>query len=303
MPVLFNWLELACYMILLKPHDDEILAGHVGRMVIANNLKSSVELHAKLIGLAWADKGASISEVLSKLLGVPFSSYLEKHTLLPFTRVVFKDEVEEDLANIARRGCRVSEKFIKGIGYLCSNCVEEDLSKHGCSYWKRSHQLPGVDFCMLHSVSLTVIKNKDVFLFSPNHWSSKCVADDIKFNVSNSFINNYYEISSYFLSSGERVPLTQASNKIRMLAKELGLGGFKKSKEMNLSAEVAHHAPTHWLENYFSELLHDEYICKKNYIDSVLRGNWASGMVYAMILSALFDSGHEAIDYFFIDLQ
>ncbi|PUE12779.1 TniQ family protein [Limnohabitans sp. T6-20] len=39
----------------------------------------------------------------------------------------------------------------------CPKCIEEDCDFHGLSYWRRSHQLPGVNHCSKHSVSLYMV--------------------------------------------------------------------------------------------------------------------------------------------------
>jgi hypothetical protein len=50
---------------------------------------------------------------------------------------------------------------------LCRACVAEDLDFHGVSYWRRTHQLVGVSWCLKHGTPLSVAKEGRAFLGSP----------------------------------------------------------------------------------------------------------------------------------------
>jgi hypothetical protein len=50
---------------------------------------------------------------------------------------------------ICSAGVRAPSKF-----FLCPVCTELDIRQHGETYWRRSHQLPGVLVCPVHAVSL-----------------------------------------------------------------------------------------------------------------------------------------------------
>lgn len=69
----------------------------------------------------------------------------------------------------------------------CPRCVEEDCAVYGWTFWRRSHQLPGVWICPNHQVGLTVYPARLRQLFrtewalpSPNaHASSQCIKSSV----------------------------------------------------------------------------------------------------------------------------
>jgi hypothetical protein len=50
----------------------------------------------------------------------------------------------------------------------CPKCIEEDCDFHGLSYWRRSHQLPGVNHCLKHSVSLYMVDPECLIMCQPS---------------------------------------------------------------------------------------------------------------------------------------
>jgi hypothetical protein len=37
---------------------------------------------------------------------------------------------------------------------FCPQCVSQDIEEHKFSYWRRTHQLPGIPWCMKHGTQL-----------------------------------------------------------------------------------------------------------------------------------------------------
>jgi hypothetical protein len=46
--------------------------------------------------------------------------------------------------------------------------IQQDLSTHRCSYWRRTHQLPGVSFCPIHKVPLVLVDAPLALLKDPH---------------------------------------------------------------------------------------------------------------------------------------
>jgi hypothetical protein len=91
---------------------------------------------------------------------------VEKHTLLPALFPFISESRTEDIINDITHGRRVEDscvgklignkygKCISEIIKYCPCCMEEDLSKYGCSYIHREHQYAFIQSCNTHSVDL-----------------------------------------------------------------------------------------------------------------------------------------------------
>ncbi len=67
--------------------------------------------------------------------------------------------------------CNVVGLAIVPYGYdhlLCESCVEQDLREFGYSFWRRSHQLPGVYFCSDHGRALLCFEGREAFRSAPD---------------------------------------------------------------------------------------------------------------------------------------
>lgn len=92
------------------------------------------------------------------------------HTLLPLNAAVsswanldwFEDS---EPASIARR--LASREGATG-GSLCARCVDEDVAFWGFGYWRRSHQIEGVDWCSKHTVPLHRVTGEVAYLPLPH---------------------------------------------------------------------------------------------------------------------------------------
>lgn len=75
--------------------------------------------------------------------GVNISELLETNTIYPIYR---------PFLGLYKRGFDSSQLRSREpyIARICYSCSQEDVEKHGCYYWHRAHQLPGVMVCWRH---------------------------------------------------------------------------------------------------------------------------------------------------------
>ncbi|SMP71997.1 TnsD family transposase [Anoxynatronum buryatiense] len=97
---------------------------------------------------------------------VPYSGstlaeeFIWKHTLYPYYTTFQSNErrrqIKESMLShnggdiYSRAGIMASTIKTKSHLCYCPSCVEEDFVKYGETYWRRSHQLPGVFLCQKH---------------------------------------------------------------------------------------------------------------------------------------------------------
>ncbi len=131
------------YLNIPAPLPDECLRGYGGRVRLLNGQA----IHQRLGLLPW----------LSEVANCSISLLTKHHTHLGYQRFVNGEYFQQDIGNHRDliSNCRISAGATPiDTSRFCPECIREDMGFHGVSYWRRAHQLPGVDHCTKHTVSL-----------------------------------------------------------------------------------------------------------------------------------------------------
>ncbi len=100
---------------------------------------------------------------LANLCGEPPDHILRRHTLFPYIVAFMSPEIRARLAEKSIYPLRREESLTslaksvtQAVPFLrlCPKCVEEDMCRHGESFWHRAHLLPAVYMCLKHGVRL-----------------------------------------------------------------------------------------------------------------------------------------------------
>ncbi len=148
----------------VRPYTDELLTSALVR-VCRHYLLSMDTLGRHFLGRPkWHPRFIGIPAIapMAEILGVSASELLWKHTVFPYA-TAYVDEatygraIKSALSDVepASNGT-LAQNAILSIEYwrFCHRCVTEDMARHGESYWRRSHNLPGVWVCSTHHVYL-----------------------------------------------------------------------------------------------------------------------------------------------------
>lgn len=157
-----------------QPFPDELARSVKGRLMRLNGLVCE-ETTNRLLDLVYRQSNpGDLSrrlpiETLAFAVGMDRQSFICQHTMLPYRRAMANQAWEQPHGSDADPGWRVpamlqSERVA---AFLCPQCVEEDLSFHGVSFWRREHQLPGRWWCSKHDGGLHQVEGRDPFFVSP----------------------------------------------------------------------------------------------------------------------------------------
>ncbi|WP_159780850.1 TnsD family Tn7-like transposition protein [Bacillus sp. N1-1] len=151
------------------PYPDELLYSILARYhVRSGNISAKVtveELYGKrTIRSVW-DLPANLNALSSKLGGFwSVENIINNHTMYPYYAAFLlpkqaekvKKSMENDTGGTIHTRTGVSASNIKPKRFLwtCSSCISEDLERYGETYWRRSHQMPGVFICTKHEMLL-----------------------------------------------------------------------------------------------------------------------------------------------------
>jgi hypothetical protein len=295
-------------MIVRAPLPDEPLKAFLGRMRRHNVCSTDAELFGKLASRMSIkiDEASRINpvEFLAEVYGVRPIFFVRQHTMMPFTKLVGwfdRDRGEvPDLVN--RKYLSSALRSPRPHAYLCPHCVEEDIDFRGISYWRRLHQLPGVDWCVKHGVALRRCEGIDILEQSPILASDSSLALDgnqVAQAREHPLVARYARIAEGLLTEiSQSLHTADVSVLIRDWSKEQGLRVSLNGKRPLLSDRVAESFPKAWLSLHFPASTRKEAGVFSSWID----GTWfsrkvaASAALYVLALSVMYESSDEALN-------
>lgn len=157
------------------PLPDEIARGYLGRIANQNGVKDEGQIVSMLrlhVGSDATDRrDHAVIELLASASRSDLNTFLRCHTLLPH-RSFITDKADRDSGFGTSRSVLWSQgmKILRTASYFCPQCVEEDISFHGQSYWRRQHQLPGMLLCAKHGCGLFYVASNKALLKPPSHF-------------------------------------------------------------------------------------------------------------------------------------
>jgi hypothetical protein len=290
---------------LCKLQPDEILEGWRTRMGTINCLPNDKSIDLFMGKLARQQKpnieGNDFVENASTLVGISKELLLKKHSLSTFFNAL-EGLRPSKLANLSvkhRQAYQRNAPFRIGNKSLkyCSECAAKDLSILGYSYWRCSHQIPGVLWCSEHDNFLS-IHNKSGGLKSPHQLSDSNTSSDLlalsqeQITILKKYAQMAYEIFSF----GSSIDSGAAS---AALGKQAKLKNFRISKpglKITPSTMLQNVLPKWWLEETFPRVnwISDKYIWTIDGACSPSASRYTTSTL--CLLSALFyESSEDAI--------
>lgn len=283
-------------------HPDELLLGYIGRVARFNDVtrgKLQCAVHQRYGNTGWTGVHKTWSAPLAFALGISAPELLTRHTLEPLIRVNCKPIATSRVLPLNRNvlpAVKHAEVSVQRQKLrLCRSCVREDLDFWGYSYWRRSHQLPGVRWCLKHRCGL---------LDAHDHCAQDLFPEECQATVRgqlsymwSSPVQRFAEVCVGLLEIEQRIPTRQSRYRMRERAMALGLRISLIGKRATISDRVAEQFPARWLAELipsFRDNVTGQYLPA---IDRVLRsGDSASvGSAFALVLTALYSDADEAL--------
>lgn len=146
------------------PLPDELFTGYLGRFRALNQIPTIHSLF-KTLQRQISPEGSKRRKTVTLaagLAGVPVESFTRLHSLLPWLgafRHFPPEQIAEDHDWLGR-----PEKRLR----VCRDCIAEDLGFWGFTYWRRSHQIVGVTWCLKHGCGLTETRIKSACECAPD---------------------------------------------------------------------------------------------------------------------------------------
>ncbi len=291
-----------------KIHPDEFSRGYRGRIRIPNITFPSTKsfmaaLREELHPPGTPQDDCPDAATLALAAGMSLMQFVRSHTLIPLFRmappkdegVIHGDPSRLDIIKYygTLTWDRINPRF-------CLDCIKEDLDFWRYTYWRRSHQFPGICWCSKHGTQLAIssLGNKAFdetpslemeahFEFSPQEF--KQISD-------NPVIQRYADILFSFLDSERPIASIHAMHRISEQIKKQSIRTAKAGKRPKFTDRILEQCPMPWVRALYPSI--DKRLASESFnpIDC-LPSTPVANHTYALALAVLFDSSDEAVNY------
>lgn len=243
---------------------DELIVGYLGRIGAVNGIRNESELRTVLRKSYKQQNGqdsdGSLIEHLAQLSGMNTYHLACHHTLIPLFRAVashLNDHLHGDPSDfglIAAHAPRLIRRDLQ----LCPDCMREDIDYLGFTFWRRSHQLPGIDWCEKHATALHSIGKHSNLLKQPHNVEEGLGSNAIQLDKSteeNAVIYRYSELVKIILDFKSPIAPEAISASLAEKARQKGLRITPTGSRAVLSDIIPDYLPTAWMKRHFPSLL------------------------------------------------
>lgn len=293
--------------ILIEPMPHEFVPAHAGRIAFfIRGQTPKIQRQWLIARLAERHREGAASlgllQQLAVISGMSATDYARQHSMLPTLRVAAHEVAPAlhgsvDRPEIAKFvGSRLHSEKV----HLCRKCVAEDISHWGFSWFRRTHNLAGIEICPVHGDALHLVNNPDPFSLLPQHWIDlgevECVehestsADEVKFQTR---LQESYEL---FLDRDRPFELHSIYVPLAQRVNELGLRNSHIGKKPPLSDHVLSIAPRAWLARHWPKLCQKKPGAFFSSLDRLPLSTVTpgTGFAYVVACATLFHSAEDA---------
>jgi TniQ len=186
--------------ILCQPMPDEPVLGHLGRIAILNSYPSIERMSlaldkSTLVGGKTAR--AALRSLACVAAGMPLETYAIQHSMIPFLRNV-EHPAGMRLSKLCGKMLRNQYRRINQRPRCCIACMEADVRNHGFSWFRRTHDLSGVPWCLVHDTTLQEVHADHVHCACPHIWRDRqllkpCAAHWDRLSKAPSLVRRYVD--------------------------------------------------------------------------------------------------------------
>lgn len=291
-------------MIVVSPMPQEIAVAHAGRMALLNGYESQVakRFAARSEQVSEGAGGLPLISQLALLCGMGITDYARQHSMLPVLRVAMNSApcLHGRDASLTRL---VGARLHIANAQLCPECVREDLSHWHFSWFRRTHNLEGIETCPVHGVGLHRVIDCNPWTKLPHHWLEMGKTEaivGIELSVGDTqFQSRMHDVYGFLLERSGPYAVGTIRRALARRASELGLRTSRTCSKPLLSEFLRDCAPPAWIERHLPQLdakSEGTYFAMLDRLptSSITPG---TGFAYALALAVLFDRVEDAGPY------
>lgn len=296
-------------LIIPSAFPDEFLTGYWGRIATVNN-RDSVSNIKKNLKKWFSEVKPEIKEqsslfALANALGTEAETVAKHHSLIPILRTTrpetinfpvnsgIKDSYEYGLLR------NYNQIVPKKMACFCGACVIEDRDYPWISFWKRSHQIPGIDWCLKHMEPLQEVHDKNAFFKQPSIYldnGSYCKKSE-SLGMHNPIILRFAQLIEEAFKLDVLVNNRIAQEVLSSKARSIGVNFSEMGVSRQLSDLMNEVLPEQWMIKFFPRLKKENHGKFVAGFDEVLKPSRKGKSYVNTLLAAavLFDDANEAM--------
>lgn len=287
-------------LILPKPAPDELAHGYWGRLHQLNLMASPNET-LRALAAHFGSRSGSCRTILTlaSAAGISAQAFVQGHTLIPATLAISTNSPGRIHGHGLEDGHNLLQPFqlAKSSAYFCPSCIEEQRQHTGMAYWKRVHQLPGIDWCPTHHETLLSDKSTAFRMRNPTVANALTIPTrGVTTSATTPAMERYAQIMAGFLLRHRRLAPGEGAKAIRPVAHARGFRiGNVESVAPYLSDVVLEYFPRWWLERLFPTLPTKARGKAFPAIDNTVYLGQSRPHCFALAMAMLFATSEEAL--------
>lgn len=283
------------------PLDDELAIGVLGRFARLN----------AILSMAWATQSIKVAFpsddniptlwLIAQACGAPVADFTAKHSMIPVLYPVSRHTGSEREANHRRHLANFYGLSASASGRRwCPRCAETDHGDLGVAYWRRQHQINGIDWCPTHHIPLSILTEESAISVpeEPPDLSQVAVSTiDLQHELASPAIHRLQGILLGWLQRPEPVHVRAWGDAVRERCHALDLRIGEVGKRPVTSDLILEHFPQSWLKRHMPEVASKQALAYIRKVDGacVDRHLAYPALACAAILAVLFDNAEDAL--------
>ncbi len=240
---------------------------------------------------------AEAARTVSQVGNVKLDVLIRSHTLVPLHGAVL-GTVGAGWCDDSYQSWMLRQESVNKQLYgakLCARCTREDLEFWGFSYWRRSHQIPGLVVCTKHEQALVRVQERVSWRHMPHEVIDRAAAlpgavvSDVQ---SNPVLQRYADICHELLVRPGPASTLQAVVALASQAKRRGVAAVESESGTRLNEFAMDHVAGFWQEHFFRDLRVHRQEAAGARLNATLNTLSAvlGGTDYALTMAMLFES-------------
>lgn len=279
------------------PFEDELAIGILGRFGRLNGCSSIRETQTAVRKFSAMERASPFILVFANAIEIEYLEFSERHSMQPSMRPVIDKLLENGKEKSWLGGARKTGMVVpSGRMRWCRQCLDVDRRKMGISYWKRSHHLSGVDWCLKHHCQLTE-SPLELAISPPGGAALGMTTPDVLSECLAPSITRVAEIMTSWLIDASPISLDAWAKVVRDRCQEMGIRLAEIGRRLTVSDLIKDNFPASWLSRYMPEVLGKSATECIRKVDGACFDKHVvyPALTCAAILAVLFESAESAL--------
>lgn len=283
------------------PLDDELAVSLLGRFARLNAIPS-IAWATQSIKAAFPDDGDSPALwLMARACGARIPDFTARHSMIPVLYPVSRYAGSVREAN-HRRHLAIAYGFSASAAgrRWCPRCAQIDHGEHGFGYWRRRHQINGIDWCPTHHIPLRILTDEStIFVPAVPPADSRTAVSEVALQseLASSAVNRLQGILQGWLHRPESLHVRAWGDVVRGRCQDLDLRIGEVGKRPVTSDLILENFPQSWLRRHMPEVASKQASAFVRKVDGACIDRHIAypALACAAILAVLFDNAKEAL--------